>query len=64
MTLPAPEHEGERLAAVVAVVELGAVGRQDTDVVDRDGVADLGGLAGALDERGDDRASVPEWWPE
>ncbi len=37
------EHHRERLAAVVAVVELDAVGAPHADVVDDDGVAGLGG---------------------
>ena len=48
------ERERVWLAAVVAVVELGAVLGPHADVVDGDRVALLGRLAGALDQVGDD----------
>ena len=47
------EHHRERLAAVVAVVELDAVGAPHADVVDDHGVAGLGGRTRALFEHRD-----------
>ena len=45
----------DRLPAVVVVVELGAVGAEHPDVVELDRVAQLGRIAGAVDQVGDDQ---------